>query len=108
MNANHGSQIVMTMKVTQLLGNRILVKQMPRDAVTPGGIHLAEAHKPEQFLHLVLAVGPGRRLKDGSRAPIDIVPGEHIMLDQFALQDRTDVGDGCWIVDANSACIAYP
>ena len=80
----------------KIIGERLLVKQLPQEDRI-GSIHLAQAHRPEQFMHEVVAVGSG--------VTDDIQPGDRIFLDQYRLTDRTDAGDGRWIVSIEACCL---
>lgn len=93
------------MRVAKLLGNRIQIKPLPRDEKAGEHVFYAPQHKPEQMIHEVLAVGTGRKLKNGTIVEIPVKVGDHILLDQYALNDRTDAGDGSWIVSMDSCSL---
>lgn len=66
------------------LRDRIVVS---RDAVhqkTDGGLYIPQGAQEERSEGLVLAVGPGRFMDDGSRIPLDVQVGDHVVF-----------GDGC-------------
>jgi len=93
------------MKVLSLLGNRIQVRPLPQDEKASGSIFYAPQHKPEQQIHEVIAVGSGRRLKNGTIVEMPVKAGDHVLLDQYSLQSRTDAGEGTWIVDFDSCSL---
>jgi len=93
------------MKVLSLLGNRIQVRPLPQDEKASGSIFYAPQHKPEQQIHEVIAVGSGRRLKNGTIVEMPVKAGDHVLLDQYSLQSRTDAGEGTWIVDLDSCSL---
>jgi chaperonin GroES len=64
----------------------ILVKKLPRATESAGGIIIPEtaADQPGGFPATVIAVGLGRLLKDGSRAPADNAPGETVIVGKYA------------------------
>jgi chaperonin GroES len=66
------------------LGDRIVVRRAKADKSTAGGILLPDssANKPQKGT--VLAVGPGRMLKDGSRRPLQVKEGENILFTTWA------------------------
>jgi len=92
------------MRNIKLLGNRLLVKPLEQ-VEKEGSIYYAPQHRPEQQLHRVLAVGSGRKLKNGTVVAIPVQVGETILLDQYSLQSRTDAGEGTWIVDFDSCSL---
>lgn len=61
------------------LGENILIRQKKADEVTSFGLVLPEKEekKPEGE---VVAVGPGKLLDDGSRAPMEVKVGDHVLL----------------------------
>lgn len=61
------------------LGDNVLIKQKKADEVTTFGLVLPEKDekKPEGE---VIAVGPGKVLKDGSRSKMEVKPGDHVIL----------------------------
>ncbi len=83
----------------KIIGDRLLVKQLPQEDRI-GSIHLAQAHRPEQFMHEVVAVGSG--------VTDDIKPGDRIFLDQYRLTDRTSAGENLWIVSIEACCLLLP
>ena len=54
----------------QPLGDRVVVKPMPREEVTKGGIVLPDTVKEKPQEGKVIAVGPGKMTDDGKRIPI--------------------------------------
>ncbi len=79
-----------------ILGDRLLLKQLAPD-IKVGSIYYAQSHIPEQFMHEVVAVGSGCKE--------DIKPGDRVFLDQYRLTDRTDAGEGLWIVRTEACCL---
>ena len=55
----------------QPLGDRVVVKPVEREEVTKSGIVLPDTAKEKPQQGEVLAVGPGRMLDSGERAPMD-------------------------------------
>ncbi|WP_371322634.1 co-chaperone GroES [Dechloromonas sp. ZY10] len=68
------------------LYDRIIVRRIEPSRTTAGGIVLPEqaGEKPEQGE--VLAVGPGRRLADGQRQPLQLAIGERVLFGKYAGQ----------------------
>ncbi len=69
----------------QPLGNRVVLKALPEEEVTKGGIILpetAEKEKPEQAE--VVAVGPGKLLEDGKRSEMEIEVGNKVLFSKYS------------------------
>ncbi|MFA6511675.1 MAG: co-chaperone GroES [Patescibacteria group bacterium] len=66
------------------LGDRIVVKGLSKEEVTKSGIVLpdtAEKEKPEQGE--VIAVGSGKLLENGQRAPLSVAVGEKVVFKKY-------------------------
>ncbi len=66
------------------LGDRLLVKPLEGEEVTPGGIVLPETAKEKPQKGEVLAVGPGARDEDGKRIAMDVAVGNKILFAKYA------------------------
>ena len=66
------------------LQDRVVVRRTEEETKSSGGIVIPEsaAEKPSQGE--VLAVGPGKKLDDGSVQPIDLNVGDKILFGQYA------------------------
>lgn len=67
------------------LSDRVVLKQVSLEEKTKSGIILpdtAEKEKPEQGE--VIAVGPGRLLKDGMRAKMEIKKGDKVLFSRYS------------------------
>jgi chaperonin GroES len=76
------------------MGDRVLVKPIERDDVSPGGIFLPDTAKEKPQEGEVVAVGPGRVTEDGSRVPMDLKKGEIVLYAKYGgteiKEDGTD------------------
>ena len=70
------------------LGDRVVVKLVQAEEKTRGGIMLPDTAKEKPQEAEVLAVGPGKLLEDGKRAPIDLKTGDRVL---FAKYSGTEV-----------------
>jgi len=66
------------------LGDRVVVKPLPMEERTKGGIVLPDTAKEKPQQGEVLAVGPGRLLDNGQRVPIDLKVGDKILYSKYA------------------------
>ena len=64
------------------LGDRVLVKPLPTEERTKGGIVLPDTAKEKPQEGEVIAVGSGKLLDNGQRVPIDLKPGDKILFFQ--------------------------
>jgi len=77
------------------LGDRIVVRRFEAEEKTAGGILLPDTAKNKPYKGKVLAVGNGRMLKDGSRRPLQVKPGDTVLFttwagDEFRAQERRE------------------
>ena len=66
------------------LGERVVVKPLPSEERTKGGIVIPDTAKEKPQEGEVVAIGPGRILETGQRAPIDLKPGDRILFSKYA------------------------
>ena len=70
------------------LGDNIIVKGLSKEETTKSGIILPDTidkEKPEQGE--VLAVGPGKMLDNGSRAPMEVKVGNKVLFKKYGPDD---------------------
>jgi len=70
-------------KITPL-GDKILVKRSDADEVTKGGIILPDTAKEKPKEGTVIAVGQGRALENGERAPFTVKPKDRVLFSSYA------------------------
>jgi chaperonin GroES len=75
------------------LGDRVVI--MPDEALekSRGGILLPDKARERPARGTVLAVGPGKRLPDGGRAPVDLKPGLRVLYGRYAGSDVELAGE---------------
>ena len=66
------------------LGDRVVIKPLEKEEKTAGGIVLPDTAKEKQIRGKIVAVGPGRRLEDGSRAGVDLKVGDEVVFQKYA------------------------
>lgn len=66
------------------LGDRILLKRVEPEEKTKGGIVLPDTAKEKPREGVVLAVGEGRLLEDGKRAPFTVKPNDRVLFSSYA------------------------
>lgn len=80
-----------TVKKTSLkpLGTRVLVKRLEAEETMKGGIILPDSAKKKQETARVIAVGPGKKLEDGSVLPMPVKVNDLVLMDKYAGQEVT-------------------
>ncbi len=66
------------------IGDRIVVRRQEASEKTAGGIVLPDSAKNKSQRGKVLAVGPGKMLKDGSRRGLQVKEGDTILFTAWA------------------------
>ena len=61
------------------LGDRIVVKAVPHEEKTKGGLVLPETVKEKPVEGIVVAVGEGKGLENGTRQPMDVKVDDRII-----------------------------
>ncbi len=84
----------------KILGPRLLVEPLPQATHSAGGIAYAPNYRDDKKQHKVLAVGSGKRQKDGSLVPLEIIPGDHVLVELYTGQLHT-FDDGKMIINAS-------
>jgi len=70
--------------VIRPLGDRVVVKPLPSEEKTKGGIVLPDTVKEKPQEGEVIAIGSGKLLETGQRVPIDLKPGDRILFSKYA------------------------
>jgi len=65
------------------LADRLLVKPLEEEEVTPGGIVLPETAKEKPQKGEVIAVGPGARDDEGNRIAMDVSVGNKVLFAKY-------------------------
>ena len=68
----------------QPLRDRLLVERIDEEERTRGGIIVPDTAKEKPQEGRVVAVGPGRRLEDGSLRPLDVSAGDRVLFGKYA------------------------
>ena len=71
------------------LADRVLVQRVEETETVSGGIILPDSAKQKQELGTVVAVGPGKKDKEGNLVAIAVNEGDLIMWDKYGGQEVT-------------------
>ena len=66
------------------LGDRLVVERIEQDTKTAGGIIIPDTAKEKPKQGKVIAVGAGKKDKDGKRLPINVEVGDIVLFTQWA------------------------
>lgn len=66
------------------LHDRILIKRTAAEEKTPGGLIIPDAAKEKPVEALVIAVGSGKRDKDGNLIPLDVKAGDRVLFSKYS------------------------
>jgi chaperonin GroES len=84
------------------LGDRIVVKPGKEEEVTRGGIVLPDTARKKPREGEVLAVGPGKILDSGERAPMEVSVGDVVIYSEYGGTEITVDGEELVILDESS------
>jgi chaperonin GroES len=66
------------------LDDRVVVKPLDVEEKTPGGIVLPDTAKEKPQTGEILAIGPGKLLKDGDRAELTVKVGDRVLYGKYS------------------------
>lgn len=73
----------------QPLGNRVLVKRLAQEEKLKGGLVLPDTAKKKQEQAEVVAVGTGKKDKNGQLIPMPVKVGDIVLIEKYSGQDVT-------------------
>jgi len=71
------------------LGNRVLVRRLAAEEKLKGGIILPDTAKKKQEQAQVVAIGAGKKDKDGTLLPMPVKTGDIILMEKYSGQEVT-------------------
>lgn len=81
------------------LGDKVIVKRVEAEARTAGGIVLPDTAKEKPKRGIVLAVGNGRQLDDGTRSAMQVKKDDEVLFTSYAGTEVKISGDDYLIMD---------
>jgi chaperonin GroES len=66
------------------LGDRVVVKPLPREEMTKSGIYLPDTAKERPQEGTIIAVGPGRMTDDGKLVAMTLKVGDKVLYAKYA------------------------
>ena len=89
--SNRAAEVVMKVRP---LGDRIIVRRTEATDKSAGGVIIPDTAKQKPQRGTVLAVGPGKLLKDGSRRPLQVKEGDRVLFTAWAGDEYKDRSGG--------------
>jgi chaperonin GroES len=80
------------------LGDRVVIKPSGREEMTRSGIVIPDTAKEKPQEGLIIAVGPGRTLDDGTRSQLSLSDGDTVLYAKYAGTEFKIDGDELLIV----------
>lgn len=77
----------------QPLGDRVVIKPLPREEITKGGIVLPDTVKEKPQEGEVIAVGPGKLTDDGNRMAMEVKKGDIVLYAKYAGTEIKEDGE---------------
>ena len=84
------------------LGDKVVVKASTAEERTAGGIVLPDAAREKPQQGSVVAVGPGRLLESGDRAPMSVKEGDTVVYSKYGGTEIKLDGEELLILDQES------
>ena len=75
------------------LHDRILVKRLEEETKTSGGLFIPDSAKEKPIQAKVVAVGAGKRDKEGKIIPLDVKAGDKVLFSKYSGSEIKIDGD---------------
>ena len=66
------------------LGERVVIKPLPREEISKGGIVIPDTAKEKPQEGEIVAVGPGKLSDDGKRIAMEVKVGDKVVYSKYA------------------------
>jgi chaperonin GroES len=90
------------------IGANVVIRRLPADETTAGGILLPDAAKEKPRQGRVLSIGDGRLLENGLRAPHQVREGDRVLFGSYAGSEVTVDDEELLIMDENEILAVVP
>ena len=84
------------------LGDKVVVEPLEGEEKSPGGIILPDTAKKKPQEGVVVAVGPGKVLEDGSRGTMGVKKGDKVIFAKYGGTEVSVDGKDLVILDQDS------
>lgn len=69
------------------LNDRVLIKPLKEDEKTSSGIFIPQTAEEKSDKGEIIAVGPGKLLKNGERAAMSVKPGDKVLFKKYSAEE---------------------
>jgi chaperonin GroES len=83
------TQELITKTPLKPLGNRVLLARLKAEETLKGGIILPDTAKKKQEQAIVIALGTGKKEKNGTPIPFSVKENDRVLIDKYAGQEVT-------------------
>ncbi|EUJ32044.1 co-chaperonin GroES [Listeria floridensis FSL S10-1187] len=83
------------------LGDRVVIEVLEAEEKTASGIVLPDSAKEKPQEGKVVAVGTGRVLDNGTKEPLEVAEGDHIIFSKYSGTEVTFDGQDLLIIREN-------
>ncbi len=84
------------------LGDKVIVKRVKAEETTAGGIVLPDSAKEKPKRGVILAIGNGRLLDDGTRSEMQVKKNEEVLFTSYAGTEIKVDGEEYMIMDESA------
>ncbi len=88
------------------LGDRVVIQLLASQEVTKGGIYIPDTAKEKPQEGKVLAIGPGRLMDDGKRAPLEVNVGDTVLFAKYSGTEVKSDGEEYLILNSERDILA--
>ena len=81
------------------IGDKVIVKRVEAEETTAGGIVLPDSAKEKPKRGIILAIGNGRLLDDGTRSEMQVKKNDEVLFTSYAGTEIKVDGDEYMIMD---------
>lgn len=71
------------------IGDKVVVELLEKEDKSPGGLYLPDTAQKKPQQGKVIAVGEGRLLEDGKRAPMSVKVGDKVLFSKYGGNEVT-------------------
>lgn len=75
------------------LQDRVVIKRLPEETLSGGGIVIPDSAKEKPAQGTVIAVGPGKALEDGKTAPMSLKVNDTVLFGKYSGTEVTLSGE---------------
>ncbi len=87
------------------VGNRVLLSRLKEEETLKGGIILPDTAKKKQEQAVVIALGTGKKDKNGEIIPFSVKVNDRVLIDKYAGQEVT-INDETYVIARDEDLIA--